>query len=87
LRITSPSHEWLGYFQVKRHDIENGNRDGRAPQSKIVAADVNRLIILRAVFGWSGLTSAATQLISGCPNWTNAAAKIILRWTFGAIGV
>jgi hypothetical protein len=26
----------------------------------LVAADVNRLIILRAVFGWSGLTSAAT---------------------------
>jgi hypothetical protein len=26
-----------------------------------VAADVNRLIILRAIFRWSGLTSAATQ--------------------------
>ena len=26
-----------------------------------MAADVNRLIILRVVFGWSGLTSAATQ--------------------------
>jgi len=26
-------------------------------------------------------------LISGCPVGTNAAAKIILRWTFGAIGV
>ena len=37
-----------------RRDAENGNRDGRAPHSKIVAADVNRLIILRAVFGWSG---------------------------------
>jgi len=26
-------------------------------------------------------------LISGCPVGTNAAAKIILRWTIGAIGV
>jgi len=50
LRITSPSHEWLGYFQVKRRDAENGDRDGRASHSKIVAADVNRLIILRAFF-------------------------------------
>src|SRR5580692_7430504 len=54
------------------------------PTSNFVAADVNRLIILRTVFGWSGLTSAATQVISGCPVGTNAAAKIILRWTFGA---
>ena len=30
------------------------------PTSNFVAAEVNRLIILRAVFGWSGLTSAAT---------------------------
>jgi len=48
---------WLTGF---RRDAENGDRDGRAPHSQIVAADVNRLIILRAVFGWSGLTSAAT---------------------------
>ncbi len=27
-----PSHKWLGYFQGKRRDGENGNRDGRAPQ-------------------------------------------------------
>ena len=27
-----PSHKWLGYFQGQRHDAENGNRDGRAPQ-------------------------------------------------------
>jgi len=33
-----------------RRDAENGDRDGRAPHSRIVAADVNRLIILRAVF-------------------------------------
>jgi hypothetical protein len=32
LRASSPSHKWLGYFQVKRRDAENGNRDGRAPQ-------------------------------------------------------
>jgi hypothetical protein len=32
LRATSPSHEWLGYFQGQRLDAENGNRDGRAPQ-------------------------------------------------------
>jgi hypothetical protein len=36
---------------------------------------VNRLIILRAVFGWSGLTSAATQFISVCPVVTNAVPK------------
>jgi hypothetical protein len=27
-----PSHEWLGYFQGKRRDGENGYRDGRAPR-------------------------------------------------------
>jgi hypothetical protein len=35
---------------VFRRDADNGNRDGRAPHFKLVAADVNRLIILRAVF-------------------------------------
>jgi hypothetical protein len=30
-------------------------------QNEGVAADVNRLIILRAIFRWSGLTSAVTQ--------------------------
>jgi len=29
---TSPSHEWLGYFQGQRRDAENGHRDGRAPR-------------------------------------------------------
>jgi hypothetical protein len=46
-----------------------------SPTNIFVAADVNRLIILRAVFGWSGLTSAATQLISGWPVGTNAVPK------------
>jgi hypothetical protein len=32
LPATSPSHKWLGYFQVKRRDAGNGHRDGRAPQ-------------------------------------------------------
>jgi len=45
------------------------------PTSNFVAADVNRLIILRAVFRWSGLTSAATQMISGWPVGTNAVPK------------
>jgi hypothetical protein len=43
LRASSPSHKWLGYFQVQRRDAENGNRDGRAPQSKFVGDDVRRL--------------------------------------------
>jgi|SRR5665213_3749223 len=66
---------------------------GRADQTPCVetnenvAADVNRLIILRAVFGWSGLTSAATQLISGCPVGTNTAANCSLGWTFASINI
>jgi len=43
-----PSHKWLGYFQGKRRDAENGNRDGRAPLSKSVAADVSPLILVPA---------------------------------------
>jgi hypothetical protein len=31
-RATSPSHEWLGYFQGQRRDGENGHRDGCAPR-------------------------------------------------------
>ena len=27
-----PSHKWLGYFQGRRRDAENGYRDGRAPR-------------------------------------------------------
>jgi len=87
LRASSPSHKWLGYFQVKRRDAENGNRGGCAPHSKIVAADVNRLIILRAVFGWSGLTSAATQVISGCPSGTNAVPKSFCVGRVNKIGL
>jgi hypothetical protein len=41
-----------------------------------VAADVNRIIILRAFFRGSGRTSAATQLISGWPVGTNAVPKL-----------
>ena len=27
-----PSHKWLGYFQGRRREAENGHRDGRAPR-------------------------------------------------------
>jgi hypothetical protein len=42
LRTTSPSHEWLGYFQVQRRNAENGNRDGRAPHYGRVALSAIR---------------------------------------------
>jgi hypothetical protein len=45
-----PSLDKLVCLTGFRRDAENGDRDGRAPHSRIVAADVNRLIILRAVF-------------------------------------
>jgi len=34
LRASSPSHEWLGYFQGQRRG-ENGHRDGRAPRQSL----------------------------------------------------
>jgi hypothetical protein len=35
-RALSPSHKWLGYFQVQRRDAENGHRDSALP-SKVPA--------------------------------------------------
>jgi hypothetical protein len=67
---------WLTGF---RRDAENGNRDGCAPFLTDFVWD-----------GWSPCASTqppCVWLISGCPDGTNAAAKIILRWTFGAFGV
>ena len=50
----------IGLLTGFRRDAENGNRDGRAPHSKIVAADVSPLIIPTGGGSLSRLTSAAT---------------------------
>jgi hypothetical protein len=42
---------------------------------------------LGLVFYKDAAPTALGTGISGCPAGTNAGAKIILRWTFGAFGV
>ena len=76
---------WLMGF---RRDAENGDRDGsRSPFQNRGSRCESALYFAGGFFSGSGLTSAATQVISGCPVGTNAAAKCSLGWTFGAIGV
>ena len=58
------------------------------PTSNFVAAEVNRLIILRAVFGWSGTHPALWDCYAGnfrLAREDERRAKIILRWTFGTL--